>query len=48
MILVNGAQGMGTGWSTNILQYNPIQIAELLLHKLKHDSWDNQLFLPYY
>lgn len=26
MVLVNGAEGIGTGWSTSIPQYNPIHI----------------------
>jgi len=26
MILVNGADGIGTGWSTNIPPYNPLDI----------------------
>ena len=26
MVLVNGMVGIGTGWSTNIPQYNPIDI----------------------
>lgn len=28
MILVNGAEGIGTGWSTNIPSYNPVDIVE--------------------
>jgi DNA topoisomerase-2 len=31
MILVNGAQGIGTGFSTTVLQYNPIQIIDNLI-----------------
>lgn len=27
MVLVNGANGTGTGWSTSVLQYDPLQIA---------------------
>lgn len=30
MLLVNGAEGIGTGWSTNIPQYNPIEIVDNL------------------
>ena len=26
MVLVNGAEGIGTGWSTNIPNYNPLDI----------------------
>lgn len=30
MVLVNGANGIGTGWSTDIPNYNPLQIIENL------------------
>jgi hypothetical protein len=30
-VLVNGAQGIGTGFSTTILQYNPLQIIDNIL-----------------
>jgi DNA topoisomerase-2 len=35
MILVNGGHGVGTGFSTNIPQYNPLDICENLLRRLK-------------
>jgi len=28
MVLVNGAEGIGTGWSTSIPQFNPREIVE--------------------
>ena len=34
LILVNGAEGIGTGYSTNIPCYNPIDIINWLLNKL--------------
>ena len=34
MILVNGIDGIGTGWSTNIPPFNPSDIVEYLLEKL--------------
>ena len=30
LVLVNGADGIGTGWSTSIPNYNPIEVAENL------------------
>ena len=33
MVLVNGAEGIGTGWSTSIPNYNPIDLADNLLRK---------------
>lgn len=46
MVLVNGAQGIGTGFSTTILQYNPIQIIDNLL--LMMDSKPIKEMLPWY
>jgi DNA topoisomerase II len=40
MILVNGSKGIGTGFSTDIMCYNPLQIInklELMLNKKSHD-----------
>ena len=39
MVLVNGAEGIGTGWSTFVPSYNPLEIMhnlELLLKKVKN------------
>lgn len=36
MVLVNGAEGIGTGWSTKIPNYNPRDIAENLRYVI-HD-----------
>lgn len=30
MCLINGADGIGTGWSTSIPNYNPRAIAEMI------------------
>lgn len=35
IILVNGSEGIGTGYSTYIPQYNPINIIDNLINKLK-------------
>ena len=47
MILVNGSKGIGTGFSTDIMCYDPVQIIEYLKNKLLsiEDSVD---FVPYY
>ncbi len=37
LVLVNGADGIGTGWSTNIPNYNPVEIVENLRRKM-HDE----------
>ena len=54
MILVNGSKGIGTGFSTDIMCYNPLQIIDYLQNKLRYiepkvatleDVID---FIPYY
>ena len=47
MVLVNGSKGIGTGFSTDIMCYNPIQIIQYLKNKLAlgDTTFD---FIPYY
>jgi len=47
MILVNGTKGIGTGFSTDIMSYNPQEIIYYLKDKLqgKKSAYD---FVPYY
>jgi len=47
MILVNGSKGIGTGFSTEVLSYNPIDIIQYLQNKLQGN--ENKIdFIPYY
>jgi len=46
--LVNGISGIGTGFSCNMLAYNPAQIVEALRLKLKNKPIDSIEFNPYY
>ena len=47
MVLVNGSKGIGTGFSTDIMCYNPLQIIDYLNNKLL--STDGAIdFIPYY
>ena len=56
MILVNGSKGIGTGFSTDIMCYNPIEIIQYLREKLNSttttttssSSDKEQEFIPYY
>jgi DNA topoisomerase-2 len=52
MILVNGSKGIGTGFSTDIMCYNPIEIINYLKKKLsqvsKVEVEDVVEFIPYY
>jgi len=47
MVLVNGSKGIGTGFSTDIMCYNPLQIIQYIQNKLLliEDDID---FIPYY
>jgi DNA topoisomerase-2 len=47
MVLVNGSKGIGTGFSTNILCYNPLDIILYLKNKLLKNPLNTQ-FIPYY
>ena len=49
MILVNGTKGIGTGFSTDIMCYNPMEIIQYLRQKLaSSDTPPVQEFMPYY
>ena len=48
MVLVNGSKGIGTGFSTDIMCYNPKDIIIYLKNKLKSDNILNKEFIPYY
>lgn len=38
MVLVNGAEGIGTGWSTNIPNYNPKDVVKNVKHLLNGEE----------
>lgn len=46
MILVNGAEGIGTGWSTSIPNFNPMDIVENIRKMLRDE--DVVEMMPYY
>jgi DNA topoisomerase-2 len=48
MVLVNGSKGIGTGFSTEIMCYNPRDIINYLNNKLQNITDDVIQFLPYY
>jgi DNA topoisomerase II len=48
MVLVNGSKGIGTGFSTEILCYNPLEIIGYLKNKLTGSSNTHYDFVPYY
>ena len=48
MVLVNGSKGIGTGFSTDIMCYNPTQIISYLKNKLRNSQEFCNEFIPYY
>ena len=40
VLLINGSQGIGTGWSTFIPPHNPRDLAQYILHRLDSDKYD--------
>lgn len=36
MGLVNGCEGIGSGWSTYVPNYNPRDVTEMIMNKLKN------------
>jgi DNA topoisomerase-2 len=48
MILVNGTKGIGTGFSTDIMCYNPLSIIHYLETKINNDNTDDIDIEPYY
>ena len=48
MVLVNGSKGIGTGFSTDIMCYNPKQIISYLKDKLRNSQESCNEFIPYY
>jgi DNA topoisomerase-2 len=47
MLLVNGSKGIGTGFSTDVMCYNPNEIVNYLKAKLRNEDY-TQEFVPFY
>jgi DNA topoisomerase-2 len=49
MVLVNGAEGIGTGWSTNIPCFNPLDIVKNIRNRLNGTNGGNFFrMIPWY
>ena len=48
MALINGIKGIGTGFSTEILPYNPETIINYILDKLQDNDLSTYKFIPYW
>ncbi|ADM11320.1 DNA topoisomerase II [Encephalitozoon intestinalis ATCC 50506] len=46
MVLVNGAEGIGTGWSTSIPNFNPVDVVENIRRLIRGE--DPVEMIPYY
>jgi DNA topoisomerase-2 len=47
LVLLNGCEGIGTGWMTSVPQYNPRELCEILKNKIKGESFTDEL-IPWY
>ena len=43
MVLINGAEGIGTGWATSLPNYNPRDIIRMLKEWIKTKSMKGRL-----
>ena len=48
MVLVNGSKGIGTGFSTDVMCYNPIDLIGYLMNKLQGKDSSAHKLMPYY
>jgi len=49
MVLINGSKGIGTGFSSEILCYNPTEIINYIKTKLNQPTFNDKVeFMPYY
>lgn len=48
MVLVNGSKGIGTGFSTDVMCYNPRDLIGYLMNKLQGKDTSSLPLLPYY
>jgi len=49
MQLINGGKGIGTGFSTDILNYNPLTIIDYISERLKGtNNYETSTLMPYY
>lgn len=48
MVLINGISGIGTGFSSSIPPYNPLDITQTIRQKLMGQSIESNEYIPYY
>jgi DNA topoisomerase-2 len=47
-LLINGSKGIGTGFSTDILCYNPLTLIDYMIKKLQEEDTTQIKLIPYY
>ncbi|CAG9330918.1 unnamed protein product [Blepharisma stoltei] len=48
LVLINGADGIGTGWSTCIPPYNPIELIQVYRDRINGNSFDGIRLKPWF
>ncbi|CAG9332775.1 unnamed protein product [Blepharisma stoltei] len=48
LALINGAEGIGTGWSTNVPPYNPIELIQAYRDRINGQSFDSIDLAPWF
>ena len=48
MVLVNGSKGIGTGWSSEVLSYNPTELVDHMLNRVEKKTIETANFTPFY
>jgi DNA topoisomerase-2 len=48
LVLINGADGIGTGWSTNVPTYNPMDLIEAIRGRLNGQSFASKTLTPWF
>lgn len=48
LVLVNGAEGIGTGWSTNVPPYNPIEIIDCIQQRIQGKPFESMDLNPWF
>ena len=48
LVLVNGSEGIGTGWSTNVPQYNPIELIEAYKKRIEGKKFSEMDIKPWF
>jgi len=48
LVLINGAEGIGTGWSTNVPPYNPMELIEAYKKKIQGIDFEADKLTPWF